>query len=56
MTRHDQDISKIAVLCDEQSRDLVCAFIAKVFRTAAIEYFIPTDLTKGRARARSRES
>ena len=49
MTEHDQEISKIAVVGDEQWRDLVCAFLAKGFRAAAVEYFIPTDLPKARA-------
>ena len=46
MTQHDQDISKIAVVGDEQWRDLVCAFLAKGFRNAAIEYFVATDLAR----------
>jgi hypothetical protein len=49
MTQHDQDIAKIAVVGDEQWRDLVCAFLAKGFRTAAVEYFVPTDLAKAQA-------
>jgi SpoIIAA-like len=49
MTQHDQDISKIAIVGEEQWRDLVCAFLAKGFRTAAVEYFVPTDLAKARA-------
>jgi stage II sporulation SpoAA-like protein len=49
MTQHDEDISKIAVVGEEQWRDLVCAFLAKGFRTAAVEYFLPTDLAKARA-------
>ena len=49
MTQHDQEISKIAVVGDEQWRDLVCAFLAKGFRAAAVEYFVPTDLPKARA-------
>ena len=49
MTQHDQEISKIAVVGDEQWRDLVCAFLAKGFRTAAVEYFVPSDLPKARA-------
>jgi hypothetical protein len=48
MTQHDEEISKIAVVGEEQWRDLVCAFLAKGFRTAAIEYFVPTDLAKAR--------
>ena len=49
MTQHDQEISKSAVVGDEQWRDLVCAFLAKGFRAAAVEYFVPTDLPKARA-------
>jgi predicted ATP-grasp superfamily ATP-dependent carboligase len=49
MTQHDQDIAKIAVVGDEQWRDLVCAFLAKGFRAAAVEYFLPTELVKARA-------
>ena len=49
MTQHDQDITKIAVVGDEQWRDLVCAFLAKGFRAAAVEYFLPTELVKARA-------
>ena len=48
MTQHDEEISKIAVVGEEQWRDLVCAFLAKGFRIAAIEYFVPTDLAKAR--------
>ena len=49
MTQHEQDIAKIAVVGDEQWRDLVCAFLAKGFRAAAVEYFLPTELVKARA-------
>jgi len=49
MTQHDKEIAKIAVVGDEQWRDLVYAFLAKGFRSAAIEYFPPADLTKARA-------
>jgi SpoIIAA-like len=49
MTQHDQDITKIAVVGEEQWRDLVCAFLAKGFRSAAVEYFLPADLAKARA-------
>lgn len=49
MTQHDEDISKIAVVGEEQWRDLICAFLAKGFRAAAVEYFLPTDLSKARA-------
>jgi hypothetical protein len=49
MTQHDKEIDKIAVVGDEQWRDLIYAFLAKGFRSAAIEYFPPADLTKARA-------
>ena len=49
MTQHDKEIAKIAVVGDEQWRDLIYAFLAKGFRSAAIEYFSPADLTKARA-------
>jgi len=49
LTAHDQDISRIAVVGDEQWRDFAEAFLAKGFRQAAVEYFLPTDLTKARA-------
>ncbi len=49
MTQHDQNIAKIAVVGEEQWRDLVCAFLAKGFRSAAIEYFLPAELVKARA-------
>jgi len=56
MTQHDQEIVKIAVVGDEQWRDLVCAFLAKGFRTAAVEYFVPSDLPKARARLETEKS
>ena len=49
MTQHDKEIAKIAVVGDEQWRDLVYAFLAKRFRSAAIEYFSPANLAKARA-------
>jgi hypothetical protein len=49
LTEHDKEIAKIAVVGDEKWRDLVCAFLAKGFRQAAVEYFLPADLTKARA-------
>jgi len=49
LTTHDKDISKIAVVGDEEWRDLVYAFLAKGFRQAAIEYFLPEELAKARA-------
>jgi hypothetical protein len=49
MTEHDQDIVKIAVVGEEQWRDFAEAFLAKGFRQAAVEYFLPADLAKARA-------
>jgi SpoIIAA-like len=49
MTEHDKDIVKIAVVGDEEWRDLVYAFLAKGFRQAQVEYFLPADLAKARA-------
>lgn len=49
LTEHDNDIAKIAVVGDEQWRDLIDAFLAKGFRQAAVEYFLPDDLAKARA-------
>ena len=44
MTQHDKEIARIAVVGDEQWRDLIYAFLAKGFRSAEIEYFSPADL------------
>ena len=49
LSEHDKDIAKIAVVGDEKWRALVYAFLAKGFRQAAVEYFLPGDLTKARA-------
>jgi hypothetical protein len=49
LTEHDKDIAKIAVVGDEEWRDFVDAFLAKGFRQAAVEYFLPADLAKARA-------
>jgi stage II sporulation SpoAA-like protein len=49
LTEHDKDIAKIAVVGDEQWRDLAEAFLAKGFRQAVVEYFLPADLAKARA-------
>lgn len=49
MSEHDKDIGKIAVVGDEQWRDMIYAFLAKGFRQAQIEYFPPGDLAKARA-------
>jgi len=49
LTAHDRDIGKIAVVGDEQWRDFVCAFLAKGFRQAQVEYFLPGDAAAARA-------
>jgi hypothetical protein len=49
LSQHDKDIAKIAVVGDEKWRDPIYAFLAKGFRQAAVEYFLPADLAKARA-------
>ena len=49
MIEHDKDIAKIAVVGEDQWRDLIYAFLAKGFREAEIEFFLPADITKARA-------
>ena len=49
MTAQDKNIAKIAVVGEEEWRDLIFAFLAKGFRQAAVEYFLPADLAKARA-------
>jgi hypothetical protein len=49
LTEHDKDIAKIAVVGDKKWRDLVCAFLAKGFRGAEVEYFLPASLASARA-------
>jgi hypothetical protein len=49
MIEQDQNIAKIAVVGEEEWRDMVYAFLAKGFRDAAVEYFPPTELAKARA-------
>lgn len=49
MIEHDNHIVKIAVVGDEEWRDLIYAFLAKGFRQAAVEYFLPADLARARA-------
>ena len=49
MIEQDQNIAKIAVVGEEQWRDLIYAFLAKGFRNAAVEYFPPAELAKARA-------
>jgi hypothetical protein len=49
LSEHDKDIAKIAVVGDEKWRVLVYAFLAKGFRQASVEYFLPGDLANARA-------
>jgi hypothetical protein len=49
MTAQDENIAMIAVVGEEEWRDLIFAFLAKGFRQAAVEYFLPADLAKARA-------
>ena len=49
LTAHDHEIAKIAVVGDEEWRDFVEAFLAKGFRQAVVEYFLPAELIKARA-------
>lgn len=48
LTEHDKEIEKIAVVGEEEWRDLIYAFLAKGFRQAAVEFFLPVDLAKAR--------
>jgi|RhiMethySRZTD1v2_1073278.scaffolds.fasta_scaffold3213044_1 SpoIIAA-like len=45
---HDKDIDKIAVVGEAEWKDLVCAFLAKGFRRAAVEFFPPSEPYKAR--------
>jgi hypothetical protein len=47
--QQDKQIAKIAVVGEERWRALVYAFLAKGFRDAKVEYFLPADLAKARA-------
>lgn len=49
LSEHDKDIAKIAVVGEEKWKDPFYAFLAKGFRQAAIEYFLPADIAKARA-------
>lgn len=49
LIEHDKEIGKIAVVGEDQWRDFTYAFLAKGFREAEIEFFLPADLTKARA-------
>jgi hypothetical protein len=49
MTEHDGQIGKIAVVGAEGWRDMIYAFLAKGFRNAQVEYFLPSELVKARS-------
>jgi hypothetical protein len=49
MTEHDGQIGKIAVVGAEGWRDMIYAFLAKGFRNAQVEYFLPSELAKARS-------
>jgi SpoIIAA-like len=49
MTEHDDQIVKIAVVGAEGWRDMIYAFLAKGFRNAQVEYFLPSELAKARS-------
>ena len=48
MSEHDKDIAKIAVVGEDKWRDSIYAFLAKGFRQAKVEFFLPGDLEKAR--------
>ena len=49
LIEHDKEIAKISVVGEDQWRDFTYAFLAKGFREAEVEFFLPADLTKARA-------
>ena len=49
MTEHGKQIGKIAVVGEERWRDMIYAFLARGFRDAEIEYFLPADLAKAQS-------
>lgn len=42
-------VHALAWVLDEKWKDPIFAFLAKGFRRAAVEYFLPADLAKARA-------
>ena len=48
LSEHDKDIAKIAVVGEDKWRDSIYAFLAKGFRDAEVELFLPGDLEKAR--------
>ena len=49
MSTHDKYIGKIAVVGEEGWRDMIYAFLAKGFRQAEIEYFLPGEISRARS-------
>ena len=49
MTEHDEEITKIAVVGEEGWRDMIYAFLAKGFRRAEVEYFLPGEISRARS-------
>ena len=49
MTEHDEEIVKIAVVGEEGWRDMIYAFLAKGFRGAEVEYFLPSQVSRARS-------
>jgi SpoIIAA-like len=49
LTEHDKEIAKIAVVGEDKWRDPIYAFLAKGFREAEVDFFLPADLAKARA-------
>jgi hypothetical protein len=49
LIEHDKNIAKMAVVGEEKWKDSFYAFLAKGFRQAEIEYFLPSDVAKARA-------
>ena len=49
MTEHDEEIVKIAVVGEEGWRDMIYAFLAKGFRGAEVEYFLPSEISRARS-------
>ena len=48
LPEHDKEIAKIAVVGEDKWRDSIYAFLAKGFRQAEVEFFLPGDLEKAR--------
>ena len=48
LNEHDKNIAKIAIVGETRWKDDVCAFLAKGFRSAAVEYFLPSEPYKAR--------